>query len=172
LFSQNNPVALNTLASWHRFSQNGCKKTSRSLYLRAAEQGWVDSTQTVALLALDEGDLREAITMGASVRTGSFWVCYNKLEKNNEISYQLGWGLYWYMYGTNGWLVIKGKSFGNRCIDYYCSCVELQKKSIFTFLQFWNQTTGGIKGPGQIIGKMVWETREENVVERADMKNE
>jgi hypothetical protein len=53
--------------------------------------------------------------------------------------------------------------FGNQCIDYYCSCVELQQKSIFTFLWFWNRTTG-VKGPGQMIAQMVWQQREDNLV--------
>jgi hypothetical protein len=55
------------------------------------------------------------------------------------------------------------KAFGNRCLDYYCSCVELQQKSILTFLWFWNRTTG-VKGPGQMIAQMVWEQREDNLV--------
>jgi hypothetical protein len=57
------------------------------------------------------------------------------------------------------------EEFCNRCLDYYCSSVELQQKSIVTFLLFWNRATGGIKGPGQMIGKMVWEGREEILVE-------
>ena len=56
------------------------------------------------------------------------------------------------------------QGFGHRCLDYYCSCVELQQKSIFTFLLHWNRTTGGVKGPGQLIAQMVWEGREENLV--------
>jgi hypothetical protein len=53
------------------------------------------------------------------------------------------------------------QDFGDRCLDYYCSCVELQQKSIFTFLLCWNRATG-VKGPGQMIAEMVWEGREDN----------
>jgi hypothetical protein len=85
---------------------------------------------------------------------------------SNPVVYALGWGLYWYEYGSEQWTVlnIPIKAFGNRCIDYYCSCVELQQKSIFTFLWFWNQTSGGVKDVGVMMAKMVWEGREENFV--------
>jgi hypothetical protein len=71
----------------------------------------------------------------------------------NQLCYSIGWGLYWY----------QDTRWANRWLDYYCSCVELQQKSIFSFLLFWNRTTG-VKGPGQMIAQMVWETREENLV--------
>ena len=79
--------------------------------------------------------------------------------------YLLGWGLFWYQYGTQRWMgsTKEKKAFSNRCLNYYCSCVELQQKSIFTFLLFWNRSIG-IKGPGQIIAQMVWEHREDNLV--------
>jgi hypothetical protein len=57
----------------------------------------------------------------------------------------------------------ESKAFAERCLDYYCSCVELQQKSIVTFLLFWNQTVG-IKEVGAMIGTMVWEEREDNMV--------
>jgi hypothetical protein len=76
----------------------------------------------------------------------------------NQLCYSLGWGMYWYVPGENHFNA-ELKVFGNRCLDYYCSCVELQQKSIFTFLWFWNQTAG-VKDIGGIIGKMVWEQRE------------
>jgi hypothetical protein len=84
----------------------------------------------------------------------------------NQLCYTFGWGLYWYQYGSEDWNKQgdENRVFGNRCLDYYCSCVELQHKSIFTFLLCWNRTTGGVKGPGQMIGKIVWEEREDNLV--------
>jgi hypothetical protein len=80
----------------------------------------------------------------------------------DQICYTLGWGLYWYMYGTDDW--DEDDAFSNRCLGYYCSCVELQQKSILIFLWFWNQATRRVKGPGQMIAQMVWEQREENFV--------
>jgi hypothetical protein len=71
------------------------------------------------------------------------------------------------VYGSGDWIWRSNgeeKAFGNRCLNYYCLCVALQQKSIFTFLLCWNQTTGGVKGPGQMIAQMVWELREDNLV--------
>jgi hypothetical protein len=84
----------------------------------------------------------------------------------NQLCYSLGWGLYWYKYHSRSWHEQDDEDqvFGNRCLDYFCSCVELQQNSIFTFLLFWNHTTGGIKGPGRMIAQMVWEARAENLV--------
>jgi hypothetical protein len=83
----------------------------------------------------------------------------------NQLCYSLGWGLYWYQYEAWSWKhqSDEQKVFGNRCLDFYCSCVELQQKSIFTFLLFWNRTIG-VKPPGQLIAQMVWEEREDNLV--------
>jgi hypothetical protein len=47
----------------------------------------------------------------------------------------------------------------------------MQQNSIFTFLLFWNRSTGAVKGPGQIIGNMVWEQREENLVKSFDLRD-
>jgi hypothetical protein len=97
---------------------------------------------------------------------------YGKKElesDSNRLLYDLGWGLYWYEYGSEYCTIQNdtNKVFANRCIDYYCSCVELQQKSIFTFLWFWNQTLGGVKDVGVMMAKMVWEGREENLVKSA-----
>jgi hypothetical protein len=74
----------------------------------------------------------------------------------DQLCYTLGWGLYWYLYGSEIWSRQNDdQAFGNRCLDYYCSCVELQRKSIFKFLLCWNRTTG-VKGPGQMIAQIVW----------------
>jgi hypothetical protein len=66
---------------------------------------------------------------------------------------------------------MKIKDFGRHCLDFYCSCVELQQKSILMFLLCWNQTTG-VKGPGQMIGKMVWEGRQDNLVKEFEARSE
>jgi hypothetical protein len=81
----------------------------------------------------------------------------------NQLCYLLGWGLYWYQYETGRW--------NNQGLDYYCSCVELQQKSIVTFLLCWNRTTG-VKPPGQIIAEMVWEGREDNLVKTFDEESD
>jgi hypothetical protein len=84
----------------------------------------------------------------------------------NQLCYSLGWGLYWYRYGSKEWKSQDYgiRSFGKHCLDYYCSCVELQQKSILTFLLFWNRTTGRAKEPGRMIAQMVWEGRETGVL--------
>jgi hypothetical protein len=85
------------------------------------------------------------------------------LESNfNQLCYSIGWGLYWYQYGSEDWNGVADQegTFSSSCLDFYCSCVELQQKSIFTFLLFWNRTTGGVKGPGQMIAQMVWTGKE------------
>jgi hypothetical protein len=123
-------------------------------------------------------DLRQAVIWGAKGDDGVFWELLQEasgaLESGSpedfgydfdQLCYLLGWGLYWYRYEMGHWKYQSGENqaFGNRCLDYYCSCVELQQESIFTFLWFWNRTTG-VKGPGQMIAQMVWEEKEENLV--------
>jgi hypothetical protein len=84
----------------------------------------------------------------------------------DQLCYSLGWGLFWYLNEMVRWKnqSHEDQAFGNRCLDYYCSCVKLQQKSIFTFLLCWNRTTGGVKGPGQMIAEMVWEGRKDNLL--------
>jgi hypothetical protein len=87
--------------------------------------------------------------------------------------YTLGWGLYWYQFGTAEWnkRTNEEKALSNFCLDYYCSCVEQQQKSIFTLLSCWNRSTG-IKGPGQMIAQMVWEDKENNLVDIFALQND
>jgi hypothetical protein len=92
----------------------------------------------------------------------------------NQLCYTLGWGLYWYQYGSEEWkgFIRDGKNaFGNRCLDYYCSCVELRQKSICTFLLCWNRSVG-VKDVGHMIGKMVWEGREDNLLKGFEFRSE
>jgi hypothetical protein len=89
----------------------------------------------------------------------------------DQLCYSLGWGLFWYVYGTKDWREEsdENKVFCNRCIDYYCEIVELQKKSILTFLLCWKEIVG-VKDVGVVIAKMVWEGREDNLVKSFDEK--
>jgi hypothetical protein len=166
---------------------------SLALFRAAVELGWKNSMYSLAEMLRDgEGcakDLRQAVIWGAKRNSFVFWDLLgdakralesgatDKLDYDfNQFCYSIGWGLYWYIYselrdGKCG----EGLAFRNYCLDYYCRCVELQQKSIFTFLLFWNRTTGGIKGPGQMIAQMVWDGRENALVktfEKRDGKEE
>jgi hypothetical protein len=85
-------------------------------------------------------------------------------EKNIESIewwYSLGYGMYWHFSGTDFFKDKKNDQaviFGEKLLDFYCSCVEMQQKSIFTFLLFWNQTVG-VKEPAKMIAQMVWKDR-------------
>jgi hypothetical protein len=180
--NQNNPSAMNFYTNWFRAEGYDSDRAS-SYCLAGAELGWKQSMDSLAvMLRYGEGctmDLRQAAIWGAKGDSGLFW---DQLEEAKEalesgatedlecdfdqLCYSLGWGLYWYQYGGKDWNEQddKDRAFGNRCLDYYCSCVELQRESIFTFLLFWNRMTGGIKGPGQMIAQMAWEGREDNLL--------
>jgi hypothetical protein len=184
--SQNTPEAMYWLGDWFR-NTVGDKQKAVSYYRCAAELGWKLSMLYLAeMLNNGEGcekDLRQAAIWGA--KAGESYVFWHllavarralgsgKMEDLdcdfNQFCYSLGWGLYWYQYEARRWEheSDESKAFGNRCLDYYCSCVELQQKSIFTFLLCWNRTTG-VKGPGQIIAQMVWEGREDNLVSQLE----
>jgi hypothetical protein len=125
-----------------------------------------------------EKDLRQAVIWGAKGNLSTFSYILRQAKRAlesgwteeldydfNQLCYSLGWGMYWYQCDTWDWndLSDEGQAFGNRCLDFYCSCVELQQKSVLTFLLLWNRMTG-VKGPGQMIAQMVWEGREENLV--------
>jgi hypothetical protein len=132
-------------------------------------------------------DLRQAVIWSAKGKATWFWNLLGDarraLEKRttedldcnvNQLFYALGWGLYWYQYDEMRRLKDQhdqDKAFGNRCLDYYCSCVELQQKSIFAFLLCWNRNVG-VKDVGVMIGKMVWEGREENLVKMFEASSE
>jgi hypothetical protein len=115
-------------------------------------------------------DLKQAAIWSAKGESEVFWKLLEdarealrkkeqKTEDLDQLCYALGWGLYWYQYEMGRWKYRfdEQKAFANRCLDYYCYCVELQQESIFTFLWFWNRTTVGVKGPGQMIAEIVWE---------------
>jgi TPR repeat protein len=180
---QNNPVAMSRLGDW--CSRNGAaEKTTAFLHhVRAAQMGWKDSLDSLAeMLKHRKGcgkESRQAVKWSAEGNAIEFWeqlgdarVAFKQgltedLDGNfNQMCFILGWGLYWYVCYNGEWdhRTIDETTFGLCCLNYYCSCVELQQKSIFTFLLYWNQRSGGVKGPGQMIGKIVWEGREDNLV--------
>jgi hypothetical protein len=177
--NQNNPQAMDWLGNSGRYGDDDDKEKSVSLWRSAAELGWTIAMSSFArMLAKGNGcakDWRQAAIWSAK---GHNWILFCDLVcktfqrtetfldcEFNQLCYSLGWGVYWYVYGSEQWgaFTYVEDEFGRRCLDYYCSCVELQQKSIVTFLLFWNQTVG-IKDVGVVIGKMVWEEREDNLV--------
>jgi hypothetical protein len=188
--NQNNPEAMDRLGDWFRDEVDD-KEKAAEYYCDGAELGWKDSMASFGSLLSDgvgcEKDLRQAIMWSAkSGHARLFWDPLESLKRLlergatgaldcdfDQLCYALGWGLYWYKYGNEDWdeQSDENKAYANRCLDYYCSCVELQQKSIFTFLLFWNRTTG-VKEPGQMITKMVWEGKETNVLLRFGEKRE
>jgi hypothetical protein len=172
---------MSCLGEWFRH-EGADEEKAVSYYLGAAELGWKNSMGILAeKLRNGEGcakDLRKAVIWGAKGDSSTFWNMLGDARRSLErgtaekldcdftqLCYTLGWGLYWYLYDSEAWNQQDDEDqvFGNRCLDYYCSCVELQQKSIFTFLWFWNRTVG-VKGPGQMIAQLVWNGREDNLV--------
>jgi hypothetical protein len=183
--NQNNPRAMDWLGGWFRREEGDDNAEKAVSYYRvAAELGWDDSMECLAEMLRNgigcEKDLRQAAIWGMQA-TDWASTCWEMLRDAgmafeeetasnldcdfNQFCYSLGWGVYWYQYGSGRWKARSDqeKSFGNHCLNYYCSCVELQQQSIFTFLLCWNRI-GGMKDIGVLIGKMVWEGREENLV--------
>jgi hypothetical protein len=181
-FNQNNPKAMNWLGYWFRSDRRYDKEKAVPYYLAAAEMGWKTSMRWLSRMLRDgegcEKDLRQAVIWSAKGDSWNFWVQLledgrGALESGamedldcdfNQLCYSLGWGLYWYQYEKEACNTrSKINRFVEQCLGFYCSCVELQQRSIFTFLLCWNRTTG-VKGPGQMIAHMVWKEREDNMV--------
>jgi hypothetical protein len=175
--AQHNPQALDELGD----ISDDDSALARRYYLQAAELGWEPAKGKLALHYRQAGEMVLGIRWGAQVERGEFMLHLHNLSKLpnryftnlalkkqfDAMCYNLGWGLYWYQYGPD---FGKGyddsvQAFGETCLDYYCSCVELQQKSIFTFLLCWNRALG-VKDVGVLIGKMVWEEREEHLVKK------
>jgi hypothetical protein len=184
--NQNNPKAMDKLGDWFRDEDT---QKALSYYRDAAELGCKNSMWYLAMMLKEgqgcEKDLRQAAIWSAQVSSDYFWdilrtvrVSYEKgtTEKMtcdfDQFCYTLGWGLYWYQYGSEKWNEFndKGRAFGDRCLNYYCSCIELQQKSIVTFLLFWNRATS-VKDMGRKIAQMVWEQREDNLLIPFDQNN-
>jgi hypothetical protein len=156
------------------------KEKSVPYYLAAAELGWKGSFYRLSSL-LREGkhcpqDWRQALIWGAKCPKDKtqFWIILRDTLHAKDLDcdfhqlcYSLGWGLYWYVYETENWhrQSYESKNFGQHCLDYYCTCVELQRKSILTFLWWWKQM-GLLKDVGLMIAKRVWEEREDNLVKK------
>jgi TPR repeat protein len=137
-------------------------------YFREAERlGWQPAAGKIAALVTEK---REQIRWSAIANdVGKFWGFLIEIweagEGEDQVVYALGWGCYWHMYFVEDAPYRRGdhEMFAVASLKYYCSCVELQQDSIFTFLMFWNQSVG-VKEVGQMIGQMVWEGREDNLV--------
>jgi hypothetical protein len=187
--NQNNPRAMRWLGFWFR-DDGGDKQKAVSYFCAGAELGWKESMDSLAPLLKEgvgcEKDLGQAVIWSA---IGDSYIFCDLLEEAKEalergatedlecdfdqLCYSLGWGLYWYRYGSERWNEQDNENrlFGNRCLDFYCSCVELQQKSIFIFLLCWNRTTGGVKGPGQMIAQIVWEGRGNTLVKAFEQRD-
>jgi hypothetical protein len=179
---QNNPWAMELLGDQFRKKGGKDKGKAVSYYRAAAELGRKRAMDSLAWMLRHgdgfEKDLRQAVIWSAQGDSYVFWGQLGYAKRSleieatealncdfNQLCYSLGWGMYWYQYERGGWKnqSDEEKACGNRCLDYYCSCVELQQKSIFTFLLCWNRTVG-VKGPGQMIAQLVWNAREDNLV--------
>jgi hypothetical protein len=142
--NQNNPQAMEWLGQWFRAEGEDQEKVV-SYFRAGAELGWKKSMESLVLMLRDgEGcatNLREAVIWGAKVNASLMFGFYmfkdlladarralesgatEKLDCDfNQLCYTLGWGLYWYQYGTGRWNNQKSdedQAFGNRCLDYY-----------------------------------------------------
>jgi TPR repeat protein len=173
---QNNPWALAELG--RDFEHDQDNRDQYLAYLTAAgELGWQSAKRALGFY-WTKIDFRRSVIWHARGEWHGFGYCLEDaqlaLEKGmteelacdfDQLCYTLGWGIYWHYFRTKHWSIEAEtvKAFGNRCLDYYCSCVEWQQKSIFAFLLCWNQTVG-VKDVGVMIAKTVWEGREDDLV--------
>jgi TPR repeat protein len=173
--NQNNPWAMEWLGLEYRDEDD--KQKARSYYRAAAEVGWKMAMNSLGKSFLTGWgcvqDLRQAMIWGAKAMSDTYFSVRNMVKKHlldeerlevpvfNEYCFWLGWGLYWYLDDDiSGWL-------DSNLLDCYIACDTEQKKALTTFLVFWNQTTG-VKGPGQMIGQMVWKAKGRNLLVRFD----
>jgi hypothetical protein len=170
---QNNP--LGTFILGDMIGENGDYAKTLRYFQAAAELGWNNAMTCLTGMYINgqgcERDLRRALIWSAqSEEVGPFWdvmarakdTIAEQAETSNgnfdQLCFLMGWGMYWYRHGSKDWEEQEDdvKAFASECLDFYCSTIELQQKSIFTFLLFWNQTVG-VKDVGVLIGKIVWE---------------
>jgi hypothetical protein len=172
---QDNPDAIYWLAEWNYFVEQD-EQAFKDLD-RAAASGWKSAIKGLAnILRTGDGceaNVAAAVFLCARGNLQWFWeILREVVEKKlrgvdyHPIYYALGWGMYWYMDGSEELKIQRKKDaeYGNRCMRFYCSKLELQQRSIFTFLLCWNQATGGVKDIGWMTAQMVWEGRETNLV--------
>jgi hypothetical protein len=164
--NQNNPCAMFWLGFYYR-NEGDDQQKAVSHFRAAAELGWKIAMDRLAESFLTGWgcvqDLRQAMICGAKAIDNTYYELRDMVKKHllsfaleepvlNEYCFWLGWGLYWYAeYDVSGWL-------DSNLLEYFIACDTEQKKALTTFLVFWNQTTG-VKGPGQMIGQMVWEAK-------------
>ena len=179
--AQNNPRAI-----WRRglHKEKGNIEEARRDYRLAAELGWQDARLYLSQMfyrgRVVEKDLVQAVYWGSETDSHWFWVAlmgaakawndqaFDDLDCDfNRLAMELGKGLYWYKFGTEEWdkRDEAAREFGVKCLDYYCETLELQQAAILLFLLFWNKTTG-VKGPGRMIGQIVWEGRYDCLVKK------
>jgi hypothetical protein len=173
--NQNNPMAMDRLGDWFLTRE---RERAAYYFLGGAELGWKNSMIWVSQLLKDgtgcKQDLRQAVVWSTKGNLYSYvyWKILEEAKAEvetgrggnfdcslNQLCFTLGWAMYWYKYGS----MDRKDDFANRCMNYYCSCIESQQKSIFTFLLFWNRSTG-VKQVGKIMGQWVWKEREDNLV--------
>jgi TPR repeat protein len=176
---QSNPQALNELGYWFGWKRDIDKAIS---YFRAAaELGWKNSMDPLAgMLRNGEGCRRDsrqaAIWSATGGKSSVFWALLDQIRPDyggptdldcnfDQVCYALGWGIYWYVHGSESWnqQTREHYTFDICCLIHYCSCVELQQESIFTFLMCWKRTIG-VMDVGQMIAEMVWEGRADNLL--------
>merc|ERR1711991_156666 len=162
---------------WH-----GESREKLVAYRMAAELGWRYAKRRLSRMFYYgqevKKDLVQAVYWDSEEVFRSFWQTLKDATKAwneqaidnlgcdfNRLAMEIGKGLYWYQYETEDWHDLDGeeKESGIKCLDYYCKTIELQQEAIFLCLLFWNQTTG-VKGPGRMIGQMVWEGRYDYLV--------
>jgi hypothetical protein len=187
---QNNPWVMKQLGDWFR-DEGGDKQKAVSYYRTALDLG-SGSKESMYFLAdmLRKGvgckkDLRQAVVWSAKGDSMLFWelleeargVFESGATENSDcnfdqLCFSLGWGLFWYAYEFHNFYFKQHKKFCVRSMDFYCSCIELQQKSLFTFLLCWNRATGGVKDVGATIGQMVWDGRGDNLVKKFEVRSE
>jgi hypothetical protein len=177
--NQNNPWAMDWLGNWFRWYA-GDKEKAVPYFQAGAELGSKYSAGCFAdMLRNGEGcekDLRQAAIWSAKAESTYFWDLLGRVRGAldsdetefsgcdlNRLCYALGWGSYWYVQTIEGSIPAQDVVFADSCLDYYCSCVEMQQKSIFTFLLCWKKL-GLLKDVGRMIAKTVWEDREDNLL--------
>jgi hypothetical protein len=181
----------NCSANWRKglyFSQvENSPEKALNCFRKAGGAGRRDAMEEAANFTKSKNLIGAVILSAKAVNYGPlFWNVLRdamRAEKTNrknldcdfdQLCYFLGWGLFWYRFGTMYWnedddeeeddeMDEKTAAFSHRCLDFYCANVETQQKSLLTFLLFWNQTVG-VKDVGRMIGKLVWEDRREHLV--------
>ena len=178
--AQNNPKAISLKGREHK--NKGNVEQALVHYCTAAELGWQVAARKLPELFYDgygvEKDLVQAVSWGARTSCTRFWQTLPDVRKAwnektlgilgcdfHRLAMEIGKGLYWYQYQGFFWSAVDSRmqDFGVSCLDYYCGAMESQQEAIVLFLWFWNEATG-VKGPGQMIGQMVWEERYECLV--------